>query len=39
LKALKLTMRNVPRDAAPVDGPCFFSGATAVERILVGRAY
>ena len=39
LKALKLTIRNTPLDAAPVDGPCFFTGASAVERILVGRSY
>jgi prolyl-tRNA synthetase len=39
LKALKLTMRNVPLDAAPADGVCFFTGELAVERILVGRTY
>lgn len=39
LKALKLTMRNVPMDAAAVDGPCIFTGEPAVERILVGRSY
>ncbi|MEY4268863.1 MAG: hypothetical protein RLZZ58_79, partial [Pseudomonadota bacterium] len=39
LKALKLTMRNAPIDAAPVDGACFFTGGPAVERVLVGRAY
>lgn len=39
LKALKLTMRNSPLDAAPVDGTCFFTGAPAVERIIVGRTY
>ncbi len=39
LKELKLTMRNVPQDAAPADGPCFFTGEAAVERILIGRAY
>jgi prolyl-tRNA synthetase len=39
LKTLKLTMRNVPQGAAPVDAPCIFSGAPAVERILIGRAY
>jgi prolyl-tRNA synthetase len=39
LKALKLTMRNVPNDAVPADGPCFFTGEKAVERILVGRTY
>lgn len=39
LKALKLTMRNVPLDSPPADGICPFTGAPAVERILVGRAY
>ncbi|MEW6576571.1 MAG: proline--tRNA ligase [Pseudomonadota bacterium] len=39
LKALKLTMRNAPLDAAPADGACFFTGEPAVERILIGRTY
>jgi len=39
LKALKLTLRNVPRDAKPADGACIFTGAPAVERVLVARAY
>jgi prolyl-tRNA synthetase len=39
LKALKLTLRNVPLDAAPVDGTCVFTGDPAVERVLVARAY
>jgi prolyl-tRNA synthetase len=39
LKALKLTMRNSPMDAAPVNGSCFFTGEAAVERILIGRTY
>jgi prolyl-tRNA synthetase len=39
LKALKLTMRNTPLDAAPADGVCFFTGEKAVERVLVGRTY
>jgi prolyl-tRNA synthetase len=39
LKALKLTFRNVPTDAAAATGTCIFSGAPAVERILVARAY
>ncbi|MBL0925779.1 MAG: proline--tRNA ligase [Sphingomonadaceae bacterium] len=39
LKALKLTMRNSPLDAAPTDGKCFFTGEPAVERILIGRTY
>ncbi|MBA4762401.1 aminoacyl--tRNA ligase-related protein [Sphingomonas sp.] len=39
IKALKLTFRNVPLDAAPADGACIFTGKPAVERILVARAY
>ncbi len=39
LKALKLTMRNVPLDGAAAEGVCFFTGERAVERILVGRTY
>jgi prolyl-tRNA synthetase len=39
LKALKLTFRNVPQGAAPATGTCLFTGAPAVERILVARAY
>ncbi|RIA37568.1 prolyl-tRNA synthetase [Hephaestia caeni] len=39
LKALKLTVRNAPLDAAAADGTCVFTGAPAVERILIGRAY
>ena len=39
LKALKLTIRNTPMDAAPAEGLCPFTGAPAVERILVARAY
>jgi prolyl-tRNA synthetase len=39
LKALKLTIRNTPAGAAPVEGACFFTGEPAVERILVARAY
>ncbi|WP_170304617.1 aminoacyl--tRNA ligase-related protein [Croceicoccus estronivorus] len=39
LKALKLTIRNVPNDAPPVDRPCLFTGKPAVERIFVARAY
>ncbi|HPV69112.1 MAG TPA: His/Gly/Thr/Pro-type tRNA ligase C-terminal domain-containing protein, partial [Sphingorhabdus lacus] len=39
LKALKLTMRNSPLEAAAVDGACFFTGESAVERILIGRTY
>jgi prolyl-tRNA synthetase len=39
LKALKITMRNTPMDAAPADGVCFFTGEKAVERVLIGRTY
>ena len=40
LKALKLTIRNAPMDAAAAaDGACVFTGAPAVERVLVGRSY
>ncbi|GGO94594.1 proline--tRNA ligase [Stakelama pacifica] len=39
LKALKLTIRNVPMDAPAADGNCIFTGDKAVERILVARAY
>ena len=39
LKAMKLTLRNVPLDAAEANGACIFTGAPAVERVLVGRAY
>jgi prolyl-tRNA synthetase len=39
LKALKLTVRNVPNSAAPAEGACIFTGKPAVERILVARAY
>ncbi len=39
LKALKLTLRNVPVGAAPADGTCIFTGERAVERVLVAKAY
>jgi prolyl-tRNA synthetase len=39
LKALKLTLRNVPEDAAAATGACIFTGRPAVERVLVGRSY
>jgi prolyl-tRNA synthetase len=39
LKALKLTLRNVPENAAPATGACIFTGKPAVERVLVGRSY
>ena len=40
LKALKLTLRNAPlgQTGHPGDA-CIFTGDTAVERVLVGRAY
>ncbi|MFM7402999.1 MAG: aminoacyl--tRNA ligase-related protein, partial [Erythrobacter sp.] len=39
LKAVKLTIRNVPRGAEPAQGTCIFTGEPAVERVLVARAY
>ncbi|KQN90483.1 proline--tRNA ligase [Sphingomonas sp. Leaf231] len=39
LKTLKLTLRNAPMGQAAADGACVFTGETAVERVLVGRAY
>ena len=39
LKSLKLTLRNVPLGAAAAAGDCIFTGAPAVERVLVGRSY
>jgi len=39
LKALKLTIRNVPIGAEAVDGACIFTGEPAVERITIARAY
>jgi len=39
LKDHKLTIRNVPMDAAPVDGACIFTGEPAVERVLLAKAY
>ncbi|MEY4239094.1 MAG: hypothetical protein RL339_1695 [Pseudomonadota bacterium] len=39
LKALKLTIRNTPMGGEPVSGTCLFTGAPAVERIFVARAY
>jgi prolyl-tRNA synthetase len=39
VKALKLTMRNVPLGSAPATGICPLTGEAAVERILIGRAY
>ena len=39
LKALKLTIRNVPLDTMPADGACIFTGDPAVERIYIARSY
>ena len=39
LKALKLTIRNAPMEQAAPEGACVFTGAPAVERVLIGRAY
>ena len=39
LKGERLTIRNVPRDAAAADGACIFTGEAAVERVLIARAY
>ncbi len=39
LKGEKLTLRNVPLDAAAATGACVFTGEPALERVLVGRSY
>ncbi len=40
LKALKLTIRNAPMGQTGHPGaPCIFTGAPAVERVLIGRSY
>ena len=39
LKAMKLTIRNVPRGGKAASGTCIFTGAPATERILIARAY
>ena len=39
LKALKLTIRNAPLGQGKVEGMCLFTGAPAVEWVLVARAY
>ncbi len=39
LKALKLTVRNAPLDQGPASGTCIFTGAPAVEHVLIARAY
>ncbi len=39
LKALKLTLRNVPVGQSGAGGTCVFTGRPAVEEILIARAY
>jgi prolyl-tRNA synthetase len=39
LKALKLTIRNAPLAQPSSFGKCVFTGAPAVEEILIARAY
>jgi len=39
LKALKLTIRNIPIGSDVADGKCIFTGEPAVERVLVARSY
>ncbi len=39
LKRLKLTLRNAPLAQPASFGPCLFSGAPAVEEIIISRAY
>jgi prolyl-tRNA synthetase len=39
LKALKLTIRNAPRDQPSSFGKCIFTGEPGVEEILIARAY
>ena len=39
LKHLKLTLRNVPVGQSAVSGVCIFTGAPAVEEILIARSY
>lgn len=39
LKALKLTLRNVPMGQGQTSGVCVFTGKPAVEDILIARAY
>jgi prolyl-tRNA synthetase len=39
LKSHKLTLRNTPLNALATTGNCLFTGAPAVERVLVGRSY
>jgi prolyl-tRNA synthetase len=39
LKALKLTLRNVPVGQSGTGGTCVFTGRPAIEEILIARAY
>ena len=39
LKALKLTVRNIPMGQSKPQGACVFTGRPAVEEILIARAY
>jgi prolyl-tRNA synthetase len=39
LKALKLTLRNVPEDQPKSFAPCVFTGEPGIEEILIARAY
>ncbi len=39
LKTLKLTLRNAPHGQGAIEGACVFTGAPAVERVLLARAY
>jgi len=39
LKALKLTLRNIPLAQSGAGGPCLFTGKPAVEEVLIARAY
>ncbi|HTX50428.1 MAG TPA: aminoacyl--tRNA ligase-related protein [Caulobacteraceae bacterium] len=39
LRALRLTIRNTPLDQSGPGGACLFTGAPAVEQVLIARAY
>ncbi len=39
LKTMKLTLRNAPMGQGAPSGKCVFTGADAVETVLVGRSY
>ncbi len=39
LKSLKLTLRNIPLAQTGAGGSCLFTGAPAVEEVLIARAY